>query len=216
VVLAVSLLANTNAHPGAIRAPLAAALGSASLSASASAEDTFPNADERALLARIDPAIAPLCRRAATSDAPAILRQDYIARNGGSPVPIPGTRRLERLTVRVGLRCTQYAPAPDFVFLWSVDPRIKSGDSGSIVDEFFYIKAGTTPVGDCATDDQAHMDWSFGPISGKLLCLATAARASIDWTYDGEDDLLLRAERDDGDGAALYRWWLEEGRSILH
>jgi hypothetical protein len=60
------------------------------------------------------------------------------------------------------------------------------------------------------------MDWSYGPISGKLLCLATPARAHIDWIYDGQDDLFLSAERDDGDGAALYRWWLEEGRGILH
>jgi class 3 adenylate cyclase len=212
VVLAVGLLANTNANPGARRL---AATGSAGPTASASGAGTFPNADERALLARIDPAIAPLCRRAAASDYPWSLGQNYMMTKGG-PVPIPGTQYTERLPVQVGLRCTPYQPAPDFVFVWRVDPRIKGGDSGSVVDEFFYIKAGTTPVGDCATDDRAHMDWSFGPFSGHLLCLATPARASIDWAYDGQDDLLLSAERDDGDGTALYRWWLEEGRSILH
>ena len=48
----------------------------------------------------------------------------------------------------------------------------------------------------------------------ELLCDATPARARIDWIFDGEE-LIATAERDDGDGKALYRWWLEEGRLIL-
>jgi hypothetical protein len=34
-------------------------------------------------------------------------------------------------------------------------------------------------------------------------------------TFDGED-LIATADRDVGDHAALYQWWLETGRSILH
>jgi hypothetical protein len=37
----------------------------------------------------------------------------------------------------------------------------------------------------------------------------------LDWIYDGEN-AIATAERDDGDGAALYQWWLNQGRSILH
>jgi len=40
-------------------------------------------------------------------------------------------------------------------------------------------------------------------------------QARFDWIYDGEN-VIATAERDDGDGAALYQWWLEEGRGILH
>jgi hypothetical protein len=59
------------------------------------------------------------------------------------------------------------------------------------------------------------MDWSFGLLAGKLLCVASPTGARIEWTFD-EEDLIATAERDDGDRAALYRWWLETGRGILH
>jgi hypothetical protein len=63
--------------------------------------------------------------------------------------------------------------------------------------------------------DIVHHSWSFGSVTGKLLCLATPARARIHWIYDGED-VIATAERDDADGDALYRWWLDDGRGILH
>ncbi len=69
-------------------------------------------------------------------------------------------------------------------------------------------------AGDCAKDDKAFADWSYGLRTGKLLCTASPARARLDWIFDGED-VLAWAVRDDADRAALYRWWLDEGRVVL-
>jgi len=149
-------------------------------------------------LARLDPAIARLCDRAPTSERPEVQL------NESGPVPAP---------VRAGLRCGLGGSQPDFVLLWDV-PRHQSL---SYVDLAFFRRVGDTGahVGDCGADDKAYMDWSFGLHAGKLLCVATPTRARFDWTFGGED-VLATAERDDGDRAALYQWWLETGRGILH
>jgi class 3 adenylate cyclase len=197
VVLTVGLLTDTKANLGS-GSPGAAAGSSASPSASPS-DDTFPNSAEQALLDRIDPEIARLCRRAATTDYPLIPELQ------GGRVPLP---------VRAGLRCALGLSGPDFIFLWHVSPQFQAN---STAHHFFFARvsaAGAQP-GDCASDDRAYSDWSFGLISGKILCVASPARARIDWIFDGED-VIATAERDDGDGAALYKWWLDVGRSILH
>ncbi len=49
------------------------------------------------------------------------------------------------------------------------------------------------------------MNWSFGPLNGKLLCVTTEARTRFDWIFDGLA-VIATAERDDGDRAALYQW----------
>jgi class 3 adenylate cyclase len=198
VVLAVGLLTSTDAKRGP-ESPGEAAGRSATPAPSSSEDDSFPNAAEEALLARIDPEISRLCHRAATSDYPLIPELQ------GRRVPLP---------VRAGLRCALGLSAPDSVFLWHVSPQFQ-GDSTAHHFFFARVSAASAQVGDCATDDRAYTDWSFGLLSGKMLCVASPARARIDWIFDGED-VIATAERDDGDRAALYQWWLEEGRSILH
>jgi hypothetical protein len=133
----------------------------------------------------------------------------------------PAAQRRYLVPVRAGLRCALGGSAPDIVFLWAVAPTFDEEGVGTFdeatADTYFFRRVadnGAQP-GDCATKDVAYGDWSFGPLAGKLLCIATPARARIDWIYDDED-LIATAERDDGDRAALYRWWLDEGRSILH
>jgi hypothetical protein len=100
-----------------------------------------------------------------------------------------------------------------------VPKRYQNGDTGGAetVGTYFFRRTADAGAskGDCATDALAYMDWSFGPLAGKLLCQATPARARIDWFFEGEE-VIASAERDDGDRAALYQWWLEEGRVILH
>jgi class 3 adenylate cyclase len=198
VVLAIGLLANTAANPGAgpLRGP--AGGGAAKASPSASENAAFPNAAEQALLARIDPAVGRLCRRAALTEYP-------VFRPYGD---------VETVPVRAGLRCPLGGSAPDFVFLWAVAPRFVDVETAGT---FFNQRVSATKaqVGNCATDASAHMNWSFGLLAGRLICTASPARARIDWIYDGED-LIATAERDDGDRAALYQWWLETGRGILH
>ena len=197
VVLAIGLLANTNAHPGVSRLPLAS--GSARPTASASAETAFPNAAERALLARMDPGIAQQCERADTRDYPR-----HQLGGGAGVVTAP---------LRAGLHCSLGGSQPDVVFLWSFVPRQDLSHSNATF--FQHVALVGAQVGDCATDQKAYMDWSFGLLAGKLLCVASPTGARIEWTFD-EEDLIATAERDDGDRAALYRWWLETGRGILH
>jgi hypothetical protein len=198
VLLAIGLLTDTNANP---RGGSPGAAGrSVTPTASPSADDTFPNAAETALLARLDPAIARLCDRAAKSAAPPI--QSYYS--GG----------FEPLPVQAGLRCALGASAPDFIFLWAVAPKIQNQGT---VDKYFFqrVSAVRASAGDCATDKKAYMNWSFGLFSGKVICLAGATGARLDWIFEGED-VIARAERDDADRAALYQWWLDVGRVLLH
>ncbi len=207
LVFAVGLLNHPKANPGAHLSSLG---GSGSPAPSASAADlgAFPNAGEKALLARLDSSISSFCRRAEVSDYP--------------PMPkSPVAQERYTLPVQVGLRCALGGSAPDIVWLWAVDPIFHEPGHKSFteatVDTFFFRRVANTsaPLGDCATKDVAYADWSFGLYSGKLLCDASPTRARIDWIFDGEE-LIATAERDDGDGKALYRWWLEEGRVILH
>jgi class 3 adenylate cyclase len=197
VVLGIGLLANATANPVTTNRPEATAIGS--VSPSPMAVDTFPTAAERSLMARIDPAIARLCSRAPTSDYPR-----FTFGNAG-PLTAP---------VLAGLRCALGGSQPDFVVLLAVEPRFRETTT---VDRYFFARVGVVGarVGDCATDGLASMDWSFGRFTGKLLCVVSPARARLDWIFDGEA-VIGWAERDDGDGAALYRWWLAEGRAILH
>ncbi|MDQ2941677.1 MAG: hypothetical protein M3R05_05755, partial [Chloroflexota bacterium] len=197
VVLAIGLLANANAEPGAGRLPVASRSGKPTLAASE--DSAFPNAAERALQARIDPAIARLCDRAPTSDYP------KAALPGETPITFP---------VQAGLRCALGGSQPDAVILLAVPPEF----TGAVTSEFWFglrVSLAKAPVGDCATDDKAYLKWSYGLRAGKLLCTASQARARIDWIFDGQD-LIATGVRDDGDGAALYRWWIETGRVILH
>jgi hypothetical protein len=196
VVLAIGLLTNTNAEPDAGRLPVAS--GSGKPTPSASEDSAFPNAAERALLARIDPAIARLCDRAATSDYPRVHR------GGDELVAVP---------LRAGLRCALGGSQPDVVFLWQMAPRQDLSHSATVF--FQRVALLKAQLGDCTKDEKAYMDWSFGLLAGKLLCVASPTGARIDWTF-GTEDLIATAERDDGDRAALYRWWLETGRVILH
>jgi class 3 adenylate cyclase len=201
VVLAIGLLANTNAfRDGA--AHESGPSGGTRLGATPSPSDSgeFPNTAEGELLARLDPDVASSCKRAVTSDYPTL------------PTGQPGL--VDRLPVRAGLRCSLGISAPDVVFLWAFEPRWHDAVTA---DLYFFSRVSLAKAtrGDCAKDDLAYSSWSFGIRSGKLLCVATPARARLTWTFDGEA-VVASAERDDGDGAALYRWWLEEGRTILH
>jgi class 3 adenylate cyclase len=196
VVLAIGLLANTKAEPG----PSGAASSSKAATPSPSPSDnTFPNAAEQSLLDQIDPAVGRLCERAAASDYP------QAALPGESPTKFP---------VQAGLRCALGGSQPDVVFVMRVSP---SSFGGAATSEFWFglrKSLAKAQAGDCAKDEKAYQNWSFGLRSGKLLCSTSPARARIDWTFDGED-LLAWAIRDDADREALYRWWLDVGRVLL-
>lgn len=121
---------------------------------------------------------------------------------------------LEKLSVHAGLRCALGGSAPDLVFIWDTGTTF-GYNAGE--DAFFNIRVSSSQAqaGNCVTDAPAYGDWSFGSRAGRLVCVATRASARIDWSFDGEN-LIATAERDDADLSALYEWWLEEGRGILH
>jgi class 3 adenylate cyclase len=195
VVLAVGLLTNTNAEPGASGAAVSSKSASPSPSLS---DDTFPNAAEQSLLADIDPAIARLCERAATRDYP------RAGLPGENPITFP---------VQAGLRCALGGSQPDVVFVMRVSPSY----TGAVTTEFWFglrKSLAKAQAGDCAKDEKAYQDWTFGLRTGKLLCSTSAARARLDWIFDGEN-LLAWAVREDADRDALYRWWLDVGRVLL-
>jgi class 3 adenylate cyclase len=206
VVLAVSLLTNTNAQQR--ESPAAVRSTSSSPIASASDLGVFPNPAEVSLLARVDPSITSFCRRAAASDYPPI--QVRVASGRAADVG----PRTETLPVHAGLRCALGASQPDVVFLWDVAPQFQGS---ATADAFFFRRAAAAKAapGDCAIEEVAYANWSFGPLSGKVLCVTSPARSRLDWIFEGEN-VIATAERDDGDRIALYRWWLEEGRGILH
>ncbi len=199
VVLAVALLTNLEAHPSDSGAGSGLAGSSAKPTPSPSEDESFPNAAEKSLLAQVDPAIGRLCERAPASDYP------QVAFPGESPIKYP---------VQAGLRCALGGSQPDVVFLLRVTPIF----TGAVTSEhWFGLRKSLTKAtaGDCAKDDKAFADWSYGLRTGRLLCTAGPSRARIDWIFDGEN-LIAWAVRDDADRAALYRWWLDEGRVVLH
>ena len=69
------------------------------------------------------------------------------------------------------------------------------------------------PGGDgCAASPRALEDWEFGDTAGLLLCYTSSdGDAILEWGYD-DADVLGRAERADGDRAALLGWWMENAR----
>ncbi len=198
VVLAVGLLTNIDAHPSP-SGP--AGIGSSSRSSSPTptpADNTFPNAAEQALLAKVDPAIGRLCERAARSVYPTVA--------------LPGDKP-EAMPVQAGLRCALGGSQPDVVYLLHVTPTF----TGAVTTEFyFFLRVAQTEAqaGDCSKQTTAYQEWSFGLRSGKLLCTASSARARVDWIFEDED-LIAWATREDSDRVALYQWWLDVGRLIL-
>ena len=198
VVLAVGMLTNIRAQPGGREL---GGIGPSSRSSSPTpspSDDRFPNATERALLGRLDPALARNCERAAESDYP------RVALPGDKPITIP---------VQAGLRCALGGSQPDDVFLLHVTPTF----TGAVTTEFIFFKRiaqTNAPAGDCSKETKAYQEWSFGLRSGKLLCTASSERARVDWIFEGED-LLAWAIRDDSDRVALYQWWVDVGRLIL-
>ncbi len=136
VVIAASLIANMDAHqrdsPAAVRST------SASPSPPAS-EDAYPNATERALLARMTPGITPFCRRATTSDVPLMESGLQVRASGAQPT-------VAKVPVRAGVRCEPGGSAPDVVFVWAVVPTTEfpnSPDSAqATASTFFFRGAG--------------------------------------------------------------------------
>lgn len=66
--------------------------------------------------------------------------------------------------------------------------------------------------GTCREERPAIERWSFGSLTGKMVCYeSNTGDAVVLWIYD-DSQLFAKALRDDGDMAALLDWWEEIGR----
>jgi hypothetical protein len=212
VVLGLGLLAKSSAEPGATnpRASVAGAAGSSS--SSAAGDDTFPNAAETKLLARIDQEVAPRCARAPLDARPKYNNGVY---HGDVGVPAP---RLVLPTI-AGVACHLGGSglSPDVVYFWETQATGSGSDQGS-PEIVIYGDVGNLkiPPGDCSKQVPAYGSWELGPTGGVLLCLISAPSggAVFKWTYDGEQ-IIAVAIRSDGDAAELFRWWQQHAR-FLH
>lgn len=169
----------------------------------------FPNADEQGLLLLVDESVRPECERGLGRDEPGIWFRDSPSGATGpwvhDPVPYQGS-----ISCPVGR-----SVGPDTVWYWHVQPAMQRGFTIDPV-ELVRNHAGrfnVFPGGDgCEASHRALEEWSFGEISGLLLCYSSSdGDAILEWGYD-EAAVLARAVRHDGDMAALLAWWVENGR----
>ena len=114
-----------------------------------------------------------------------------------------------------GLRCT--APGPTVIDYWVITSDAGyvgpgEGSQAAIAAFVSYQGRHALPEGDCASAIEAHGRWEFGPARGRILCYQVESGARLVWTYDGTDIIAI-ATRSDGDAAALYQWWLANGRT---
>jgi class 3 adenylate cyclase len=192
-----ALLGSERSAPTPTPAAQGAAQGTQTASPDVPESDTFPNAAEQELLAAVHPDLRPRCRRADAEDAPTF---QFI-----------GEFPPQRITVEAGLRCM--LEGPTVVSIWHASPNVQrqlahpDGFLQQIIDR------NSVPEGDCAAVDKAHHEWEFGDGSGRVLCRPNGDTAILVWTYHGTTVLGI-ASRSDGDNAALYRWWLDHGRTL--
>lgn len=179
-------------------------------STAAGLDAPFPNPAEQELLLLVDEADRSDCERGLGRDAPLIHFRGGLT--GGpnepwenEPIPYQGS-----ITCRLGRFI-----GPDTVTYWHVQPATQRGIT-IVPVELVRNHAGrfnVFPGGDgCQASHRALEDWEFGGTTGLLVCFTSSdGEAVLEWGYDGAD-VLGRAERGDGDMAALLRWWMENAR----
>ena len=169
----------------------------------------FPNQAEEELLDLVGESFRAKCERGLGRDAPNIWFRDSIGGATGpwvnEPVPYEGS-----ITCPFGR-----SVGPDTVWYWHVEPSTQRTLTVVPV-ELVRNHAGrfaVFPGGEgCESSHRAVEEWSFGGISGLLLCYTSSdGDAILEWGYD-EADVLAKAVRRDGDMAALLSWWMDNAR----
>jgi hypothetical protein len=203
-----ALIRESAADPGASpRGSAVSAVGDASTSPapSASTDVAFPTADETRLLDLVEEGDRRHCERAAYEERPVIA---YDFPQGNRTVTI-------RAQTRAGITCDLGGfMGPDRLWLWQiVEARDQEGDPAAQAVAALAGRIGATP-GSCRERRPSFETWSFGGISGKLVCYETeTGDAVLLWVYDDDERrLFARAVRDDRDMAGLLDWWEDVGR----
>jgi len=180
-----------------------AAASSAAPSAAASdaGVNTFPNADEQALLAKIAAlpgGLAQTCQRGSYAAVP------------------PGIVPL------ASLECSpDVATGASQIVVKQFGPEYGGGgghsvSAFSVVDIFTAYPFTNLPAGDCAEGSPAIGRWSLaGQVRGALACYTQEATgdALLYWIYEA-DALLVRARNARGDSPALYAFFEKNARFI--
>jgi hypothetical protein len=118
--------------------------------------------------------------------------------------PTPAGERTAKTIA--SLVCSPDPASADADRVWyeAFDPASRSALSPAF---FGIVNEHAIPHGDCATSPTAYGDWSLpGAYAGQRLCYKDRDdHAWVAWTYDILR-ILVRAERLDGDGKALFKW----------
>jgi hypothetical protein len=154
-------------------------------------EEPFPNAAERALMARLPAALGTECRR---DRSLMFASQKH-----------PGLQIFyHAATPRDGLKCDlplgQRART-----LWL---REFSGQQTLASQRVALTYVWGSVTGTCGDSAAGSGPWSIaGRQVGTVICKGGATEAAwIAWTYD-EDGVFATAVNDSGDWQGLYRWW---------
>jgi class 3 adenylate cyclase len=175
---------------------------SPTLAPSATADAAFPTAAEARLLELVDERDRVRCERARPEDRPVVA---YDSASG----------TVVRAGAHAGIVCDLGGiSAPDRLWLWQLTQRFgPGGDPAGTAIAAHGGRVSATP-GSCRERRPSFETWSFGGISGKLVCYETeTGDAVLLWVYDDDERrLFARAVRDDRDMAALLDWWEDVGR----
>jgi class 3 adenylate cyclase len=175
---------------------------SPTLAPSVTADAAFPTADEVRLLELVDEGDRRHCERAAFEERPVI----------GYDFPLGNRTVTIRAQTRAGIICDLGGfTGPDRLWLWQlgIHARAPQDDQAAVAVAALAGRIGATP-GSCREERPTIEAWSFGGISGKLLCYETdEGDAVLVWEYDDDEErrLFARAVRDDRDMDVLLDWW---------
>jgi class 3 adenylate cyclase len=189
---------------------VAASSTTAPLSAtpSSSLDAEFPTDAEAALVGLVPARYREECERPDPGDAPIVQI--------GDPVDAD---RVHRAPFAAAVECGLGGIAsPDVVGYWSLIPGSGGGRAGLVGGDpaqqslaVHAARVGATP-GICRDQRPSSETWSFGGVSGTLVCYETDdGDAVLLWAFD-DGHLFGKAVREDRDMGSLLDWWEDVGR----
>ena len=171
----------------------------------------FPTAAETALVGLVPERYRDECQRADPDEAPIVQI--------GDPVD---PDRVHRAPSAAAVECDLGGiAAPDVVSYWELIPGSGAGRAGLVGGDpaeqavaVHAARVGATP-GECRNQRPSSETWSFGGVSGTLVCYETDdGDAVLLWAFD-DGHLFGRAVRSDRDMDALLNWWEEVARFAI-
>lgn len=177
--------------------------------ASTAPSDQFPTAAEAALVQLVPQQHRGECQRADPGAAPILA----VVPQPGAPTMVFRGSSLAAVACDLG-----GIAAPNQVWYWELQPGsgpgrtgMAGGDPAEQALSVHAAQVGATP-GMCRDQRPSSETWSFGGISGTLVCYETdEGDAVLLWAFD-DGHLFGKAVRADRDMDALLDWWEEVGR----